>query len=247
MANSTLNRVGSYEGRQSPETYREACLDVRSNGVTQAMDAATEAARDPLRAEQDMLTLEKGAKRLMAVKEQLRKEKFEVSALAETRVAELKAAYADAFAETMRAIDDRTPEGVAAAKRVTLLMRDCQILAERLIGPLGQAVASEARRKATATQAAKKRAQKSDETGEIDLTPKRAPQDGDTGDATQVGVPTGDIDMSIDDPSEPLGGKELDDWIKAALEDDEEAIPPTKPAPALKPAAPVAKPAPSRK
>lgn len=78
---------------------------------------------------------------------------------------------------------------------------------------------------------------------EIDLAPQRQPADGDTGDATQVGVaPPEEIDFTVGDADEPLAGEDIQAWLDASLNDDEEIIAPTKPVPP-KAAAPAPKPA----
>lgn len=188
--------------------------------------------------ETDLTIVETGKKKLVAIAAQLKIPKEMVDA----EIAKLNDPYVTAKTEARKA----HPETGEAGKEITRAITNLYAVSQAYAALITDAIVPYLPKK----QAKKPAAPKDSDTGDmdIDLAPLRAPQEGDTGDAAGAKQSDADgIDITVGDADDPLEGKDLDDWINAALEDDDQTIPPSKPAPAPKPAAPIAKPAPSKK
>jgi hypothetical protein len=187
--------------------------------------------------ETDLSTLEAGKKKLASMAAQLNIPRKMVDA----EIAKLNDTYVTAKTEARNA----HPETGEAGKEITRAITNLYAVSQAYAALITDAIVPYLPK----TQA-KKHAPNDSDTGDmdVDLAPLRAPQEGDTGDAAGAEQSDADgIDITVGNADDPLEGKDLDDWIKAALEDDDQTIPPSKPAPAPKPAAAIAKPAPPKK
>ncbi len=252
MENS-LRNIAALGKKPEPSAYLTECTDLVENGTAQMQEEVRAAFADLALAQQDVQTLTKAGAKLDVLKKVLREAKYVVDALDPNAVKEIYKAYNDAFIDTAKGIENRPSENMEVAKTIAKLFRDSRVLAQRLLAPLQAA----ALRREASLAAARAHAQKlaadkraAAESDEIELTPqKKGPAEGDTG----LGL-GGDVEFTLaTDNKEPIGGDNLDKWLKDLL-DEEEPASSTKVAapvntvtktavPTPKPVAPAAKPA----
>ncbi len=143
---TTLQRIGSYEKKEPPSSYLRDMREIAATDIDSLKEPFAALIADTLLAKQDLQKYLQAQVRMNGAKNQLRNNGIKVPAAPEQRVAELADAYRNMYSEAILAVQPPLDtEGIAVAKVIGHLLRDCHILAERLDRPLEKVIAKRAK------------------------------------------------------------------------------------------------------